>query len=469
MRARPDLFVDRQGGALKLLLVGVLTLAMLVPLTLVEGVIRERAWRSDAVLQDIARQHGGEQRLIGPLLVVPYVREFIRRTTDAETGETREVLARADGVAVVLPETLDIEAALGHSIRRRGIYEAPVYEASGSMAGAFRRPDLAAAIPDLASVDWARAAVVLHVGDLAGLAEAAPLETAGGAVAFAAGAPAYAVETFGALPGGGVIHAALAPDWREGARLAFSTKIRLKGSGGFFAAPTAGVTTVRLAGDWPHPSFQGAPLPDVRNVTADGFAATWRVPALARGYASVWHGGDAARLLREASAGAVGFRHVRPDDPYNAAIRSAKDGILLVSLTFLACFILERIGGRRLHTAQYGLVGLALALFYLLVTAVGERIGFAPAYAVAAGTIALMNGVYVGAALKSWPQGGVAAGTLGLLFGAFYVMLSSEDDAMLIGAGLLLLALAAAMAATTRLNAPASADGAQPDSDGAGV
>jgi inner membrane protein len=113
--------------------------------------------------------------------------------------------------------------------------------------------------------------------------------------------------------------------------------------------------------------------------------------------------------------------------------------------------VLERFGGRRLHPAQYGLVGLLLALFYLLLISLAERIGFASAYVGAAAVIAVMNGAYVGAALSSLKRGAGAGGSLALLYAAFYVMLMSEDDALLIGSGLLLLGVGLAMAATARI------------------
>ncbi len=135
-----------------------------------------------------------------------------------------------------------------------------------------------------------------------------------------------------------------------------------------------------------------------------------------------------------------------------AAIRSVKYGVLFIGLTFLACFVLERLGGQRLHPAQYALVGLSLALFYLLSLALSEQIGFDLAYAAAAAVIAGMNGFYVGAALSSWRRGAGAAATLGLLYAAFHSMLDSEDDALLIGSGILLLGMALAMASTAKLN-----------------
>src|SRR5690606_19558303 len=57
---------------LKLFLVLGMTLAILVPLLLIRGVIHDRqGYRAEAVA-DIARSYGGAQAFAGPVLVVPY-------------------------------------------------------------------------------------------------------------------------------------------------------------------------------------------------------------------------------------------------------------------------------------------------------------------------------------------------------------------------------------------------------------
>ncbi len=476
MRERIEKFRRDQSGALRLALIGVLTLLLLIPLAMVEDLIGERSYRHREVLADIAGQHGGEQRLVGPVLAVPYVYSETRTERvkavdgdgDGDGETTRERTVEIASVAVIMPERLAARANLRHELRRRGIYEAPVYAAEVTLDGAFMRPDLGAAIPNLVRVDWGKAAVIVGLSDLAGLAAAEPLETAEGLHAFEPGAPAFAAELIGRISqrfpnagergyGGGrnaaagFFHAPLALRADDVNPTAFKTSLKLNGSGGLFLAPVARNSAFEIAGDWPHPSFQGAPLPAEREITDAGFAARWRIPSLARGYGAVWLGERAEALLADASQTAVGFRHARPDDFYVAATRAVNYGVLFVSLTFLACFVLERFGGRALHPAQYGLVGLSLALFYLLLIALAEHIGLGRAYLAAATTIAGLNGLYVGAALRSAGRGLGAAGCLALLYAAFYVMLESEDNALLIGAGLLLAGLAGAMAATARM------------------
>lgn len=452
-------FIAREGGSLRLLLIGLLTLGLLIPLSMVEDVIQERQTYSMTVLADVAKQHGGAQRLVGPLLVVPYVYEVEQSyRTDDETaiGEIVRRKIERTSYALLPPRALNVQAKLSHETLRRGVYEAPVYRGDIVLAGDFIVPDLARSIPNFVRADWSRAAVALTTSDPSGLARAVTLEIGAGDIQFAPGPPGFAASSFNSA-GGGAIHAPLALDEPPTGPLAFKVALALNGSAGFYLAPIGNETAFQLEGDWPHPSFQGAPLPRERQVDEAGFRARWNVPALARGYGAVWNSAGAASRLHQAAGEAVGFRHARPEDVFVAATRAIKYGVLFLALTFLACFVLERLGGRRLHPAQYGLVGLSLALFYLLLIALAERIGLLPAYISAAVAIAGMNGAYVGAALRSLRRGVCVAVALGLLYAAFYVMLASEDDALLIGSGLLLAGLTLAMAVTARLNGKPSA------------
>ena len=465
MRAWLEEVSKDRGGALRLLLIGVLTLALLIPLGMVDALIEERGGRRQVVLDEIAAQQGGEQRIVGPVMVVPYTQEIApgRVSDDGAVIRERKTVSR---VAVILPETLSSTAALTHEVRQRGIYEAPVYKARLKLAARFKRADLAAAIPNLVAIDWAKAAVAVSLSDIGGLVGVDSFTVGGKPVKPAAGAPAYAGDLLNGGPERrhigaartGAMHAKLALKAALGLQETLDVEVglTLNGSQGLYVAPVAGETRIEIGGDWPHPSFQGAPLPETRTVSSEGFEASWRVPGLAKGYGALWFGPQAHSQIADAVHGAVGFRHANPDDLYVAATRSVKYGVLFIALTFIACFVLERFGGGRLHPAQYGLVGLSLALFYLLTLALAEQIGFAPAYVAAALVIAGLNGGYVGVALASLKRGLGVALALGLLYGAFFVMLTSEDNALLLGSGLLLLGIAFAMAATARINSVSS-------------
>ena len=52
--------------------------------------------------------------------------------------------------------------------------------------------------------------------------------------------------------------------------------------------------------------------------------------------------------------------------------RSVKYGLLFVGLTFACFFFFDALKQRAIHPIQYGLVGAALVLFYLLLTSLAD-------------------------------------------------------------------------------------------------
>ena len=81
-----------------------------------------------------------------------------------------------------------------------------------------------------------------------------------------------------------------------------------------------------------------------------------------------------------------------PADQYQLTDRATKYAILLIVLTFMSFFVLESMTSLRLHPMQYLLVGLSLVMFYLLLLALSEHIGFTAAWITASLVGALMNG-----------------------------------------------------------------------------
>jgi inner membrane protein len=104
------------------------------------------------------------------------------------------------------------------------------------------------------------------------------------------------------------------------------------------------------------------------------------------------------------------------------------------------------------HPVQYGLVGFALAMFFLLLLSLSEHIGFAAAYAVSAFACVALIGYYVAQFLRSRVGGIGFAAALAVLYALLYGILASEDYALLMGSLLLFALLAAVMVLTRGVN-----------------
>jgi inner membrane protein len=437
------------GPAAKAVLIGGLILLLLIPLTLVRTLIAEREARQRGVVASIGADWSGPQTLAGPILAVPY-----RFTRSDEDGRARTV----EETAWVLPETLDLTAELAPETRRRGLFEAAVYTADIALTAALTVPDEPPPRRSDARYDWDRAKVVIGVADPRGIEPGLALRVDGtvlptaplDGVAVAAPASLDGVEPVAVPVGPGGVAAPVA-DVAPGRTLAIAATLRLKGSQALAVVPTGAETTVAAAAPWADPGFAGAFLPDRRTVDADGFTAEWHIGRYGRGFGPVIAGPIENRRAEPLAAAAFGVRLLAPVDAYRQTERMAKYGSLVVVFTYLALFLFEVVGGRRVHPIQYGLVGLALVVFYLLLLALAERLGFAPAYAIGAAAVVAQVGLYA-AAVVGRAAAAVLAGLLAGLYGALWALMQLQDTALIVGAVALFAGLSAVMWATRRID-----------------
>ena len=143
---------------------------------------------------------------------------------------------------------------------------------------------------------------------------------------------------------------------------------------------------------------------------------------------------------------------VDPVDQYLKSDRAAKYAFLFIGLTFAGFFVFEVLRRYSVHPVQYGLVGLSLALFFLLLLSFSEHIGFAAAYLVSATACVGLITFYVRHVLASRAHAAAFGGALAALYGLLYGILSSEDYALLMGSLLVFGLLGAVMVLTRKVN-----------------
>src|SRR5437868_13525443 len=175
-------FGRRHSTILKLLGVGMLVLALLIPLAMITGVLRERLERRNEAVVDITSSWGREQNVIGPILGIPYQYKF--KTVKEVPGldgkvERREVEETATATAYFLPETLNVSGNVETQKLHRGIYDAVVYRAQTVLSGKFAPPDFSLLKIDLKDVQWKDAFVTIAINDLRGTRDAIVLDWGG--------------------------------------------------------------------------------------------------------------------------------------------------------------------------------------------------------------------------------------------------------------------------------------------------
>jgi inner membrane protein len=416
----------------KALGIGCLALLMLIPLLQVDGLISERQDLRRQALAQIAQGWGAQQTLGGPVLAIP---KHVRIANDkaSVTVEREEIL---------LADALKIDGTLAVDKRHYGIYSAPVYSATLKLHTHFVASDFAALEKDDAQWQWQRAELRLPLSDVRGVRSVSVFSINGVDAHFHSGSESVADLTS--------IATSLDLSTLRSKDFDIDIEIVIAGTERFDILPLARSSEVNLAAPWPSPSFGGAFLPDKSDIDESHFSAHWQVLDINRSFGQHW---EKSREGTQAFANAsFGFALYQPASVYQQNVRAGKYGLLVITLTFIAVFLCEVLKRWRVHALQYLLVGVALATFYVVLLALSEQIGFKFAYLAAAIAVVAMIGGYIGAILGTWRAGWVLASLLTLIFALFYVLVVSEQYSLLMGALALLVAVAAMMFLTRRVD-----------------
>jgi len=434
----------------RVLLIGFIALLMTAPLGMVGGVVHEREYNYESVLHNIASSWGRAQTVGGPILAVPYTESIIKkeRVTDHD-GTSREInrTITQDRIAYQLPSKLVINAEVDTESRQRSLYRTLVYRSKLDVSASFDTSFLNKLPGVIESVHFDQAYVAFGLSDTRAIDSVDQFHWDNDAVELTSGTRSDFMQSGFHAPvtltvpsnGAGQVHE-------------LEAKLIVKGSQSIQFIPLGSSTEVNVSSSWPHPSFIGDLLPDQRTINDEGFSASWDVPHLARNYPQSFLDSDHVNL-NELVAGVNLFE---PVSLYAQIFRAVKYGFLFVLLTYLSLFILEQSIKQRLHAVQYGLIGAALALFFLMLLSLSEHIGFAKAYGVGAAVTIVMIASYVYAALKSVGRALLVAGILSMLYLILLVLLRLEDFALLMGTALLVGVLMLLMYVTRRANTAGS-------------
>jgi inner membrane protein len=423
--------------AIKLVILGGLSFFFAAVLIAIYGVVSERRGYRDRVVNEVAESTARAQTLTGPLLVTSFRERFVTRQ-GKDRAERIEV-----GQVVLLPESLTVRTSVQVEERYRGIYKAHVYRSTHVFSGVFRVPARLGIDPTRDIVLVEPAELQLGVTDSRGLRKPPRMTCRGTPVEIVAGTDLAWLEQG--------ISGAIGPAfWPEERRLPFEVEMEIIGTDRISFVPVGATMHAEIESAWPHPSFDGGFLPDERNIGPRGFRASWQLTRFATGVeAGIQRGQVAQQWLAGRD---FGVRFVQPADVYQQSARSVKYGMLFVLLTFAAFSLFEVLKRLAVHPVQYGLAGAAVALFFLLLVSLSEHVPFALAYLVASAACVGLITFYVAHVMHGLRRGLGFGALLTLLYGLLYVLLQSEDYALLLGSLLLFALLAVVMVMTRRVD-----------------
>lgn len=413
-------------------LIGCIVLLSL-PLMMVRELINERADYRSEVVDSIEQSTSGSQKLAGPLIAIPITETLTRMENQKEVNYQRS------WVYYWLPESLAVAGKQTVESRRVGIYSGQVWHNALQIKASFDPLRLAALRKT--NIVLGQPRLVVSVGDARGIGAIHAPEVNGNVLSVEPG--------LGISGDGAGIHMPMPALAEDNKPLEIAFSLDLNGTGEFSLVPLGRNSELQLTSNWPHPGFLGSFLPTQREVSAAGYRAHWQ---------SSWFANDMGSYFKDdmeipwSRLPAFSADVMSLADQYQLTDRATKYAILLIGLTFMAFFVFESLTRRPLHPMQYLLVGLSLVLFYLVLLALSEHIGFTAAWLAASLSGAVMNGIYLQAVLRGWRNSLLFVAALLLLDGVMWFLLHSEDSALLLGTGVLALALSVLMFLTRRVD-----------------
>lgn len=454
---------------LKLFVIFFLSLILLIPLALISDLIEERKNREQEVSDGITLNWGKDQVISSPVLAIPYRETIPLSAEKAEKSNLREELKWI----FVLPKTSNIATDITPQHLSRGIYNAVVYNSNITLEGSFDKISLEKLEVPHEQIDWKGSKLIFGIQDFKGLGKRPSLNWDGNELTFDPDFNNLKLFTQNL-----VCPVSLDPQKTDSR---FKIKLNLKGSKSLNFLPLSDQTNIQAKGNWANPSFTGAFLPSKRNTETSNFSASWEIPSFNRKLPQQWTGdarpiyqfdnkvangnedneqkaaqtatttvASANNLLDNTDMITINFL---PDiNNYQKTTRVAKYGILVIILTFTSLLFTEVIKKKRIHIIQYILIGAAMVLFYTLLLALSEHIGFNLAYLTASVATVMLIGSFIKSITKDQKSALLLSSILALFYLFIYILMQLRDYSLIAGTIGIFIILAILMRVSTKIN-----------------
>ncbi|MGV6828026.1 MAG: cell envelope integrity protein CreD [Flavobacteriales bacterium] len=426
----------------RMLIVGFLVLVLLIPLSFVKSLIQERAFRQQEVIHEINQKWGNEVLLSGPILKIPY------KTFKEETVFNKETKKYYKKTEVLLkyvylfPNELDIKANVDSKELNRGIYQSVVFTSDMSLTGNFPKIDFSENDIKPQDILWDKITLLIKTTNLKGIKNTLKVNFLNQTLNMT---PKYSNDEY--------LNTIQSKNIKglssKATSIPFSFNLKVNGSESLKFIPIGKKTTASMVSNWHSPSFDGNFLPEdgSKEISADGFKASWKVLQINREFQQSFFGS-----LPNLESFAFGTRLIIPVDEYQKSERTAKYGLLVIGLTLLVFLLIQIVSKIYIHPFQYLMIGLALVMFYTLLISISEHSNFLKAYGIASISVLALITFYSRAILKGFKFPILIASALSILYGFIYVIIQLENYALLVGSIGLFVILSIIMFASRKID-----------------
>ncbi len=454
---------------LKLFVIFFLSLILLIPLSLISDLIAERKNREQEVSTGIALNWGKDQVVSSPVLAIPY-----RETISLSAEKTQNSNLREEMKWIfLLPKTSNIATDITPQHLSRGIYTSVVYNSNMTLEGSFDRISLEKLEIPKEDIDWKGSKLIFGIQDFKGLGKRPSLNWDGEELTFD--------PDFNNLKLFNQNLVCTVPLDPQKTNNIYKIKLNLKGSKSLNFLPLGDQTNIQARGNWANPSFSGAFLPSKRNTETSNFSASWEIPSFNRKLSQQWTGdarplyqfdtnlentSDSNEQKTAQNSGStvttvnslldntdmITINFLPEINNYQKTTRVAKYGILVIILTFTSLLFTEVIKKKRIHIIQYILIGAAMVLFYTLLLALSEHIGFNLAYLTASIATVMLIGSFIKSITKDQKSAVLLSSILGLFYLFIYILMQLRDYSLIAGTIGIFIILAILMRVSTKIN-----------------
>lgn len=455
-------YLDRSQGrertpVFKLFLASLVALCLIIPLLMIYALVYDRQDQSQTAQDSIAAGWGGPQTIVGPVIVIPYTEENIEQVTTNGKETSRTV--RVTKELYLSAEKHDLNTIINPKRKSRSIYESVLYNAQNSGSATFKLPeDFSRYGIEVETLKLDNIELRFGISDARGMQSNSSVKVNGKSYKLNPGKGLNASNNSGFFS---------FIDWDAKTVLKVDYSYSIRGNKSLQLVPRGAETSWDVQSEWPHPSFTSSFLPTTSNITDTGFSSSHDISNLALGQSillkndpgpAVDNDSYSSKASNNGVSQSAVISMVEPVNLYSQVDRATKYGFMFIGFTFLAFLMFDIVGGARVSSAEYLLTGAGLVLFFVMLLAFAEVVGFALAYLIAGGAITGLLTSYSAAVLKSWKRAQVIGGLLIGLYAALYTLLNLEGYSLLIGSIMLFIALAILMWTTRAVNWSSSSE-----------
>ena len=433
----------------RLIMVGILTLLLLVPLSLIESLIYERSQRQQKVVSEINQKWGNEVLIYGPILKIPYFTYKEKTFKNKNTKKVYTETVEETNYAYFFPENLKITSNINPEKKSYGIYETAVYKSEMNISGSFNKPDFSELDIKDEQIIWNKAKILLETSNLKGVNDKVSINLNKINYTFSSKYNGTKDQAYNEV----IMHKLESKfldklDLSKTKNINFDLQLNMKGSKQIRFIPIGKETNAQITSNWKTANFFGEFLPyNDDKITDNGFNAQWKILDINRPFSQ-----QHFNYLPKLTEFAFGVNFMIPVDEYKKSERSVKYGFLVISLTFLIFFLIQTMSKIDIHPFQYLMIGIALTMFYSLLVSISEHSNFLKAYLIAGTSVIILITLYANSILKVAKFPIFIGASLTVLYSFIYVIIQLENYALLVGSIGLFLILASVMYVSRKID-----------------